>query len=67
MKLAHGLIHEGGFGVALDPIGTIQFTDRKGKIIPSTADGNSRGNVRTIIHDNERAGLEITPKTPVPN
>ncbi len=63
----HRLVHEGGFGVALDPIGTIQFTDPKGKIIAPTADRNLRGDFRTIIHDNEQSGLEITPKTTVPD
>ena len=63
----HRLVHEGGFGVALDPIGTIQFTDPKGKIIPPAADKNLRGDFRTIIHDHEQAGLEITHKTTVPD
>ena len=63
----HRLVHEGGFGVALDPIGTIQFTDRQGKIIPPAADQDLRGNPRAIIRDHEQAGLEITHKTPVPD
>lgn len=62
----HRLVHEGGFGVATNHAGRIEFTRSDGEIIAASPTSRSRGNVTTIVRANRRNGLNITPKTPLP-
>jgi hypothetical protein len=62
----HRLVHEGGFEVATNQNGEIEFTRPGGKIIPRSPEPRSRGNVIHIQRANRRNGLNITPKTAVP-
>jgi hypothetical protein len=62
----HRLVHEGGFGIEARSAGGFVFTLPGGKALPDTADGRSRGNVRTLRKANRQNGLEITARTAVP-
>ena len=62
----HRLVHEGGFGVAVNQSGQLEFTRPDGKVIPQSPEPRSRGNVINIVRANRRNDLGITPKTPVP-
>ncbi len=62
----HRLVHEGGFGVIRNTAGRIEFTRPDGETIVASPTSRSRGNVTTIVRANQRSGLNITPKTPVP-
>jgi len=59
----HRLVHEGGFGLQRLPDGTIQFTDAKGKIIPTCPNKNSRGNAESLFATHEENGIRITPES----
>ena len=62
----HRLVHEGGFGVTLDRTGQVAFTRPDGEVLPPAPAPRSRGNVARLLRTNERNGLNITPRTPVP-
>jgi len=61
----HRLVHEGGYGVHMTAKGP-KFTDPTGRTIPQVAETRSRGNVVALQQRNDRAGLDITPETPIP-
>ena len=63
----HRLVHEEGFGVQTGSFGTINFTLPSGKVIPPCPAPNFRGNVIDLKSGNQRLGLNINPKTPVPS
>jgi hypothetical protein len=58
-------VHEGGYGLALVG-GQAQFTHTNGTAIPDAACGRFRGNVASILGQNDREGLAIDSKTPIP-
>ncbi len=62
----HRLVHESGYGVHTDPDGAIHFTLPDGERIPPGPDTRFRGNVVAIETANRRNGLNITPRTCVP-
>lgn len=62
----HRLVHEAGYGVELKAGKGVIFRLPDGKIIPQGPDSNSRGNVIAIKSRNRKNGLEITPKTAIP-
>jgi hypothetical protein len=62
----HRLVHESGYGVHTNPVGTIQFTLPDGKRIPPGPDTRFRGNVVAIEIANRENGLDITPETSIP-
>ena len=59
----HGLVHEGGFGLAAGPDGEFHFSRPDGTPLLNAPDGRSRGNVDAIRAANAAAGLEITSHT----
>jgi hypothetical protein len=63
----HRLVHEEGFGVQAGQLATINFTLPDGKVIPSCPAPNFRGNVIELKARNQRLGLDINSKTPVPS
>ena len=62
----HRLVHEGGFGLATNSAGKLEFTQPNGEVLPQAHETRSRGNVGKVIRSNLRNGLEITPKTSTP-
>jgi hypothetical protein len=62
----HRLVHEGGYGLALDSASEPVFTAPNGQLIPSGPDTRSRGNVFALVTANRRAQIGIGPKTLVP-
>jgi hypothetical protein len=62
----HSLVHESGYGVHRNSKGDIHFTLPDGKKIPAGPDTRFRGNVVAIEAANQRNGLNITPKTSIP-
>ena len=42
------------------------FTDPDGKRIPDVSEGRFRGNVVTLMNQNQREGIAITPRTGIP-
>jgi hypothetical protein len=63
----HRLVHEGGFGIRQIASHEMIFSDPKGQTIPAAPETRSRGNVFSIFAAHRQAGLEITPKTSIPN
>ncbi|NNE06189.1 MAG: DUF222 domain-containing protein [Xanthomonadales bacterium] len=63
----HRLVHEGGFGVEMKRGQQVQFTNPRGETLPPAAETRFRGNVFAIHAVNQKSGLGITPKTPVPS
>ena len=63
----HRLVHEGGFGLLRMADGDIQFTNPEGKYILQNAEKRFSGNVSTLNRENEELGIDITPKTSIPN
>ena len=63
----HRLVHEGGFGIRQTACGEIIFSDPRGQAIPTTPEARSRGNVFSIFAAHRQAGLDITPKTAIPD
>ncbi len=59
-------MHESGYGVHTGTAGTIHFTLPDGKRIPRGSDTRFRGNVVAIKIANRENGLDITPKTSIP-
>lgn len=62
----HRLVHEGGYGVRMTDKSIPKFTDPTGRVIPQVAETRFRGNVIALRRRNDRAGLGITPETPIP-
>ena len=62
----HRLVHEGGYGVRMTDKGIPKFTDPTGRTIPQVAETRFRGNVLALRRRNDKAGLGITPDTPIP-
>jgi len=62
----HRLVHEGGFGVAFNDKGRVEFIRPNGEVIPRAPEPRSRGNVIHIQRANRRNAPDITPKTPIP-
>jgi len=62
----HRLVHESGYGVHTGPAGAIHFTLPGGEIIQAGPDTRFHGNVVAIQSANRSNGLEITPKTSIP-
>ena len=62
----HRLVHEGGYGLALDAGGEPVFTAPNGKRIASGPDTRFRGNVFALTTGNWRERVEIGPRTGVP-
>ena len=46
--------------------GIPHFTDPAGCTIPEVGEKSFRGNVAALRQQNRRAGLDITPDTPIP-
>ncbi len=59
----HRLVHEEGFGVHSQADGHIYFTDPQGKHLPDAAEPRFSGNVFSLITENSRSSIRITPKT----
>jgi hypothetical protein len=59
-------MHEAGYGVQFEAGEGVVFSMPDGKVIPQAAEKRSRGNVFAIMSGNQWNGLEITPKTPIP-
>ena len=62
----HRLVQEGGFSVTTNHAGRVEFARPDGEIIVTSPAPRSRGNLVHLLRANERNGLNITPKTPVP-
>jgi hypothetical protein len=63
----HRLVHEGGFAIETTPGGAITFRDPKGRELPATHQTRFSGNVFSLFAAHRQAGLDITPKTPIPD
>jgi hypothetical protein len=63
----HRLVHEGGFGLLRNAGGEIQFTNPNGKYIPQHQQTRFSGSVSSLTQDNEELGIEITPRTSIPD
>jgi hypothetical protein len=63
----HRLVHEGGFGVRMEPGGEVCFSYPDRDFLPATADGRFRGNVVALRVANARSGLRLTPQTLPPD
>jgi hypothetical protein len=63
----HRLVHEGGFGIQQGASGEMNFSDPQGQTIPTSPETRSRGNVFSIFAAHRQAGLDITPKTAIPD
>lgn len=63
----HRLVHEGGFGVAMQPDGTPKFTDPAGRTLPPVPETRSRGNVFALRQHNVENGLKIDPQSTIPD
>jgi hypothetical protein len=63
----HRLVHEGGFGIRQTARGEMIFNDPQGQVIPTAPESRFSGNVFSIFTAHQQAGLDITPKTPIPN
>jgi 5-methylcytosine-specific restriction endonuclease McrA len=63
----HRLVHEGGFGLEARPDRTFRFSLPDGTHLPNAPDGRSRGNFEAVRAANEADGLQIDPRTIVPN
>jgi hypothetical protein len=61
----HRLIHEGGYGVYINPEQHIHFTMPNGKTLSPGLDTRSRGNVIAIESANRENGLDITSDTAI--
>lgn len=59
----HRFVHEEGFGVHPRSGGRIDYTDKRGKLIPRSATGRFRGNVTSLVQENMKNGLNIDAKT----
>jgi len=59
----HRLIHEGGYGVHINPEQAIHFTMPDGTTLPESPHGRFRGNVVELETLNRQNGVDITPKT----
>jgi hypothetical protein len=63
----HRLVHEGGFSIRQTASGEMIFSDPQGQAIPTAPEARFSGNVFSIFAAHRQAGLDITPKTPIPN
>jgi hypothetical protein len=61
----HRLVHEGGYGVQMQPSGEVEFTWPDGRRMPFGPDRRFSGNVFELTRQNRQAGLDITPETAV--
>ncbi len=59
----HRMVHEEGFGIHSQADGAIYFTDPQGQNLPDSGDTRFRGNVFTLMTQNHRSGIRITPTT----
>lgn len=59
----HRFVHEEGFEVHPRRGGRIDFTDKRGKLIPESAAGRFRGNVSSLVQENVKNGIRIDAKT----
>ena len=52
-----------------DPVkvDNVRFIQPNGKVIPPAPGSRFRGNMFALMTANQRAGLDITPDTPIPN
>lgn len=62
----HRLVHEGGYGLALNAAREPVFSTPKGTPIPHGPDTRFRGNVFALTSANRRERLEIDARTVVP-
>jgi len=62
----HRLVHESGYGVHTGAKGDIHFSMPNGEHIPPGPDPRFRGNAVAIKLANRKNGLNITPKTAIP-
>jgi hypothetical protein len=62
----HRLLHEGGFGLQMPAAEALRFTRPDGSIIPAVPPTRFRGNVFALMAGNQRAGIHISPETPIP-
>jgi hypothetical protein len=63
----HRLVHEDSFGIRQSASGEMIFSDPQGQAIPAAPQTRSRGNVFSIFAAHRQAGLDITPKTAIPD
>ena len=61
------LVHEGVFGVAMTSDGEPRFTDSRGKTLPQVPETRFRGNVFGLMTGNRRSGVDVGPKTLIPD
>jgi len=59
----HRMVHEEGFGIYFHADGQIFFTDPQGRHLPNAAEPHFRGNVFSLMTENSRSGIGITPQT----
>ena len=63
----HRLVHEAGYGIRQGADNGFDFSLPDGEIIPRGPDQRSRGNVVALKLKNRVNGLNITPRTSIPN
>jgi hypothetical protein len=59
----HRMVHEEGFGIHSQADRLIYFTDPHGHQLPDSPDTRFSGNVFSLMTQNNRSGIKITPKT----
>jgi hypothetical protein len=58
----HRLVHEGGYTIDESPEDELRFRNRHGVLVPGVP-RSPPGDADDLIRENERGGLEITPRT----
>jgi hypothetical protein len=58
----HGLVHEGGYRLGCDSLGTLTFTRPDGGVIPASPSG-ARGRPAQVVEKNRSRDLRITADT----
>jgi len=59
----HRLVHEGGYTIEDDPADGLRFRNRYGLVSPTLPPRPPPGSLDDLLAENERAGLEIGPRT----
>jgi hypothetical protein len=62
----HRLVHEGAYGVQMQPSGEVEFAWPDGQRMPFGPDTRFSGNVFELTSQNRRSGLLINSETTVP-
>ena len=59
----HRMVHEEGFGIHSHADSLIYFTDPQGQQLPDSGETRFRGNVFTLMTQNNRSDINITPNS----